>query len=88
MGPWRKEGTMKKTTKKLAGLLAILMFVGLVLVNVQVLLGSASADDVVAEPAYKWKYVANEVWHCTNGDTMRCDTESSHSWKDPQPEEL
>jgi len=79
---------MKKTIKKLAGLLAILMFVGLVLVNVQVLLASVSADDVVVEPAYKWKYVANDVWHCTNGDTMRCDTESSHSWTDPSKEPL
>jgi len=72
----------RKILRKIALALVVAMLAITGLVNVQ----SLVADVIIEEPGegeagYKWKYVANNVWHCTNGTTLNCDTPSSHSWQ-------
>jgi hypothetical protein len=64
----------------LALVVAMLAITGLV--NVQALV----ADVIIEEPGeiepvgYKWKHIANGVYHCTSTGEANCDTPSSHAW--------
>lgn len=72
--------------RKILRKIALVMVLALMAIGGLVNVGTLVADVAIEEPGegeagYKWKYVANNVWHCTNGTTLNCDTPSSHSWQ-------